>query len=75
MTNENPSLSANMNQRAVMQYLSLAEWKIVSRLPVPAGLVMINRIHRLGRIELRGMEPRIEIRLTHLGQEAIRAPV
>jgi hypothetical protein len=58
-----------------MQYLSLAEWKRVPHLPVPVGLVMLNRIHRLGWIELRGTDPRTEIRLTPLGREAMRAPV
>jgi hypothetical protein len=75
MTDESPRFSANMNQRAVMQYLSLAEWKRVSHLPVPVGVVMLNRIHNLGWIELRGKEPRTEIRLTPLGREAMRAPV
>jgi hypothetical protein len=75
MTDESPPYSANMNQRAVMQYLSLAEWKRVSHLPVPVGLVMLNRIHSLGWIELRGADPRTEIRLTPLGREAMRAPV
>ena len=75
MTDESPTLSANMNQRAVMQYLSLVEWKRVSYLPVPVGLVMLNRIHSLRWIELRGKEPRTEIRLTALGREAMQAPV
>jgi hypothetical protein len=75
MTDESPPFSANMNQRAIMQYLSLAGWKRVSHLPVPVGLVMLNRIHSLGWIELRGTDPRTEIRLTPLGREAMRAPV
>jgi hypothetical protein len=75
MTNDTSPLSANMNQRAVMQYLSLTDWKVVSRLPVPVGPAMLDRIHKLGWIELRGREPRNEIRLTPLGQEAMRAPV
>jgi hypothetical protein len=75
MTNESPTPAANMNQRAVMQCLSVAEWKRVSHLPIPAGLVMLNRIHALGWIELRGEEPRTEIRLTPLGREAMRTPV
>jgi hypothetical protein len=75
MNNESPTLSANMNQRAVMQYLSLTDWKRVSHLPVPAGLAMLDRINGWGWIELRGKEPRTEIRLTPLGLEAIRARV
>jgi hypothetical protein len=75
MTDDSPALSANVNQRAVMQHLSLTDWKIVSQLPVPVGPAMLDRVHRLGWIELRGREPRAEIRLTPLGQEAMRAPV
>jgi hypothetical protein len=75
MTDGRSTLSANMNQRAVMQYLSLAEWKRIAHLPIPAGLVMLDRIHKLGWIELRGKEPRTEIRLTALGREAMQAPV
>jgi Mn-dependent DtxR family transcriptional regulator len=75
MTDLNPPLAANMSQRAVMQYLSLTDWKLASRLPVSAGTGMLNRILELGWIELRGAEPRTEIRLTPLGREAMRAPV
>ncbi len=75
MTDVKPPLAANMSQRAVMQYLSLTDWKLASRLPVAAGIGMLNRIHELEWIELRGLEPRIEIRLTQLGREAMRAPV
>ena len=75
MTRDIPVLAANMSQRAIMQYLSLTEWKVVSHLPVPAGPVMIDRIRGQGWIEIRGMKPRTEIRLTELGRAAIRAPV
>jgi hypothetical protein len=75
MTEDCPILAANMSQRAVMQYLSLAEWKVVSQLPVPAGPVMLDRIRDLGWIELRGIKPRTEIRLTQLGREAMQALV
>lgn len=75
MTDDSPIIAANMNQRAVMQYLSLAEWKRVSHLPVPAGPVMLDRIHSLGWIEFRGMKPRNEIRLTPSGLTAMHARV
>jgi hypothetical protein len=74
MTEDAP-VAANMSQRAVLQYLSLTEWKVLSHLPVPAGLVMIDRIRDHGWIELRGMKPRTEIRLTELGLAAMRAPL
>jgi hypothetical protein len=75
MTDDSPSAVANMSQRAVMQYLSLSEWKPVFHLPVPAGEVMVDRIHSLGWIELRGMKPRTEVRLTPLGLAAMRMPI
>jgi hypothetical protein len=75
MTDDSPITAANMSQRAVMQYLSLDEWKRVSHLPVPAGPVMLDRIHSLGWIELRGMKPRNEIRLTPSGLTAMQARV
>jgi hypothetical protein len=58
-----------------MQYLSLTDWKPLSRLPVAAGPVMLDGIYRLGWIELRGMNARKEIRLTKMGLEALRARV
>lgn len=73
MTDDNRTIAVNMTQRAVMQYLSLADWKSVSRLPVRVGPRMLARIHDLGWIELRGMKPRTEIRLTPSGLKAMRA--
>ena len=75
MTQDTPVLAANMSQRAVMQHLSLTEWKVVAHLPVPAGPGMLDRIRGHGWIELRGMKPRTEVRLTELGRAAMRAPV
>jgi hypothetical protein len=34
----------NMSQRAVMQHLSLTEWKFAYRLPVLAGELMLSRL-------------------------------
>ena len=75
MTADNPTSTVKMSQRAIMQYLSLTEWKAVSQLPVPAGPAMLDRIHGLGWIERRGMKPRTEIRLTALGLKAMQARV
>jgi hypothetical protein len=44
----------NMSQRALMQHLSLDEWKIASRLPIPAGELMLSRIREYGWIEIQG---------------------
>ena len=69
-----PIEGANMSQRALMQYLSLTEWQVASHLPVPASPAMIDRIRDHGWIEFRGIGLRTEIRLTPLGQAAMRAP-
>ena len=66
--------AANMSQRSIMQYLSLHEWKLVSGLPVAVGPVMLDRMQRLGWIELRA-KPRTEIRLTQSGLDAMKAVV
>jgi hypothetical protein len=47
----------------------------ISASAVAAGSVMLEGIHRLGWIELRGINSQKEIRLTQLGLEALRAPV
>jgi hypothetical protein len=44
----------NMTQRAVMQHLSLTDWKLANRLPIPAGEMMLSRLAHLGWIEMRG---------------------
>lgn len=75
MTADNPTPTVNMSQRAVMQCLSLTEWKTASQLPVPAGQAMLDRIYGLGWIERRGMKPRTEIRLTALGLKAMQTRV
>jgi hypothetical protein len=66
-------MTPDMRQRTVMQNLSSAEWRPISRLPVAAGPVMLKGIQRMGWIELRGMNTRREIRLTESGLEAMRA--
>jgi hypothetical protein len=66
-------MTPDMRQRTIMQNLSLAEWRPLSGLPVPAGPVMLTGIHRLGWVEFRGLNSRREIRLTQLGLEAMRA--
>jgi hypothetical protein len=38
----------NMSQRAVMQVLSVEDWKIVALLPIPVGEILLKRIHEYG---------------------------
>lgn len=63
----------NMSQRAVMQYLSLDDWKIVAHLPIPAGEMMLNRIRDHGWIESRREKQHTALRLTPAGLEAMRS--
>lgn len=64
----------NMAQRALMQYLSLEYWKLASRLPVPAGESMLNRIRDYGWVEIQGEEG-MALRLTSAGLKALKLPI
>jgi hypothetical protein len=57
-----------------MQYLSLHDWKIAGRLPVPVSELMLSRIRSFGWIEIRGEKQHTEIKLTPAGHEALRKP-
>jgi hypothetical protein len=63
----------NMAQRAVMQYLSLDDWKIAARLPIPASELMLSRIRNHGWIEIRGKKQHTAIKLTSAGLKAMRS--
>jgi hypothetical protein len=65
----------NMTQRAVMQHLSLTDWKSANRLPIPAGEMMLSRIAHLGWIEVRGENHQAEVRLTEAGLKAMRSKI
>jgi len=54
MIGKSSSEVPNMSQRALMQYLSLDDWKVASRLPVPAGELMLSRLRDNGWIEIQG---------------------
>ena len=64
----------NMAQRAVMQCLSLDDWKVAARLPIPAGELMLSRIRNYGWIEIRG-ENHTAIKLTPAGLKAMRSAI
>src|SRR4029450_692068 len=61
------SKAPNMTQRAVMQHLSLTDWKLASRLPIPAGEMMLSRMVQQGWIEIQGKEHNNLVRLTEVG--------
>ena len=63
----------NMPQRAVMQCLSLDDWKVVAHLPVPVGELMVTRLLEYGWIESQSAEQGKAIRLTPAGLKALRS--
>ena len=66
---------ANMTQRAVMQHLSLTDWKLAHRLPIPAGEMMLSRMVQQGWIEIQGKDHNTVVRLTKSGLEAMQSKV
>jgi hypothetical protein len=65
----------NMIQRTLMQYLSLDDWKMAARLPIPAGELLLSRIRNCGWIEIRGEKQHMAIKLTPAGHHALRQPL
>ena len=65
----------NMSQRTIMQYLSLDDWKTAARLPIPAGELMLSRLHNYGWIEIRGEKQHTAVKLTPAGREAMRSAI
>jgi hypothetical protein len=51
----------------VLQHLSLADWRMVDRLPVSAGEMTLSRLLHHGWIESRGEKQRAAVRLTPPG--------
>ena len=54
MTGKNSAEAPNMRQRTVLQHLSLADWRMIDRLPVSAGEMTLSRLLHHGWIESRG---------------------
>jgi hypothetical protein len=65
----------NMIQRTLMQYLSLDDWKMAARLPIPAGELLLSRIRNSGWIEIQGENQHMAIKLTPAGHQALRRPL
>ena len=70
-----PGKGANMSQRAVMQHLSMTDWKLANRLPIPAGEMMLSRLVSQGWVEIQGKDHNTVVRLTEAGLKAMRSPV
>jgi len=66
-----PGKGANMSQRAVMQHLSMTDWKLANRLPIPAGEMMLSRLVQ----QIQGKDHDTVVRLTGAGLKAMRSPV
>jgi len=75
MTGKQSAEFPNMAQRTVMQYLSLDDWKIAARLPIPAGELLLNRIRSYGWVEIQGEKHHTAIRLTPAGLQAMRSAI
>jgi hypothetical protein len=63
----------NMIQRAVLQHLSLTDWKLVNRLPIPAGEMTLGRLIQQGWIVTQGKDHKTEAKLTEAGLKAMRS--
>ena len=75
MTIASSAKGPNMTHRAIMQHLSLADWKLANRLPIPAGEMTIGRLVKNGWIEIQGKDHNTVVRLTEAGLKAMRSPV
>ena len=75
MTGKQSAEFPSMAQRAVMQYLSLDDWKIAARLPIPAGELLLNRIRSYGWVEIQGEKHHTAIKLTPAGLQAMRSAI
>ena len=75
MTGKQSAEFPSMAQRAVMQYLSLDDWKVAARLPIPAGELMLSRIRNYGWIEIQGEKHHTAIKLTQAGLKAMRSAI
>jgi hypothetical protein len=58
-----------------MQHLSVTEWRLAKRLPVPAGDMMLSRLVHSGWIVMRGEHHLAEIKLTEAGLKALRTSI
>ena len=67
MTGKKSDEVLNMSQRTVLQYLSLTDWKLVNRLPIPAGELILSRLAHHGWIEIRGEKQHTEVQTYHGG--------
>jgi predicted transcriptional regulator len=75
MTIGSSAKGPNMPHRAIMQRLSLTDWRLANRLPIPAGEMILSRLVSQGWIEIQGRDHNTAVRLTEAGLKAMRSPV
>jgi hypothetical protein len=75
MTGKNPGKILDMRKRTILQHLSLTDWKMAARLPIPASEMTLGRLLHHGWIEMRGENQPTEVRLTEAGLKAMRSPI
>ena len=74
MAGKNSAEVPDMRQRTIL-HLSLADWRMVDRLPISAGEMTLSRLLHHGWIESRGEKQHKAVRLTPAGLEAMRSPI
>ena len=57
-----------------MQHLSMTDWKLANRLPIPAGEMILSPLSQ-GWIEIQGKDHITVVRLTEAGLKAMRSKV
>jgi hypothetical protein len=75
MTGKNPAKILDMRKRTVLQHLSLTDWKLAARLPIPASEMTLSRLVHQNWIEIRGEGKHTEVRLTGAGLKAMRSRI
>jgi hypothetical protein len=75
MTGKNPGKILDMRKRTILQHLSLTDWKLAARLPIPASEMTLSRLVHQNWIEMRGENQQTEVRLTEAGLEAMRSRI
>ena len=75
MIGKNSDRIPDMRKRTVLQHLSLTDWRMVARLPIPASEMTLGRLVHKGWIEIRGEDQHAEARLTEAGLKAMRSPI
>jgi hypothetical protein len=65
----------NMIHRAVMQHLSLTDWKSPNRLPIPASGNDAQPDGSQGWIEMQSKDYHTVVRLAEAGLKSMRSPI